>query len=91
MKVHPCQQPVSVVGAVRVYSSSLLAAALTWFMARQTSGLSVLPNLGEGILTTCCFGDCTITGIAFREAKPHAALCYGRIHWCSAMADESLF
>lgn len=88
MKVNPCQQSVSVVAAVWVYSSSLLAAALTWLMARQTSGPSVLPSLGERILTRCCFGDCTITGIAFREAK-HAAQCYGRIHWCSAMADKS--
>lgn len=91
MKVHSRQQSVSVLTAVCIYSSSLLAAALTWLMARQTSGLSVLPSLGEGLLTRCCFGDCTVTGTVFREAKPHAALCCGRIHWCNAMADESLF
>lgn len=89
MKVHPCQQSLPVVAAIQVYSSSLLAVAHTWLTPWQTSGLFVLPSLGEGILTRCCFGDCTVTGIAFREAKPCAAPCCGTIHWCSAMADKS--
>jgi len=57
MKVHPCQQSVSVVVTVQVYSSSLPAAACTWLVAPQASDPSVLPSLGEGILTMCWFGE----------------------------------